>query len=185
MDRDAPDAELAHAPTEANARTLTSASEAGGETTVPGHGSAAAATIRERPETIGRYRVIRRLGEGGMGVVYAAHDPELGRTVAIKVVHERLGGGPAMQERLKREAQALARLSHPNVVSVHDVGVDRDRIYIVMQYVDGASLDEWIGARKPDAATIVAMFLQAGRGLAAAHAAGLVHRDFKPHNVLV
>jgi len=138
------------------------------------------------PTTIGRYRVLRRLGAGGMGVVFAAQDPELGRTVAIKVVRERIGDvREAMRERLRREAQALARLTHPNVVSIFDVGVDGDQLYIVMQHVDGATIDEWIRARALDRRAIVALYLQAGRGLAAAHDAGLVHRDFKPANVLV
>ncbi len=138
------------------------------------------------PTTIGRYRILRRLGAGGMGVVYAAQDPELGRTVAIKVVRERLGDvRDAMRERLRREAQALARLTHPNVVSIFDVGVDGDQLYIVMQHVDGATIDDWIRTHHVDRAGIIALYLQAGRGLAAAHDAGLVHRDFKPANVLV
>src|SRR5512142_440244 len=143
LPRDAAD-DVGHAETAlesdrpTNAATLTSASEAGGAPTVPGHANAH--TLEdERPSTIGRYRVVRRLGAGGMGVVYAAHDPELGRTVAIKLVREHFRGGAALQERLRREAQALARLHHPNVVSVHDVGVSDGQLYIVMQYVDGAA----------------------------------------------
>ena len=137
------------------------------------------------PAQLGRYKIERRLGAGGMGVVYAAQDPELGRTVAIKLVGERIGSQGGLQERLRREAQALARLSHPHVVSVYDVGVADGQLFIVMQYVDRVSLEAWLETHKPERSRIIAMFVQAGRGLAAAHAAGLVHRDFKPSNVLV
>jgi len=140
----------------------------------------------DMPARLGRYCIERRLGAGGMGVVYAAHDPELDRTVAIKLVRERSSVFThRLQDRLRREAQALARLSHPNVVSVYDVGFEGAHLFIVMQYVDGVPLDAWLDKHQPDRARIVAMFVQAGRGLAAAHAAGLVHRDFKPSNVLV
>src|SRR5688572_17442356 len=136
--------------------------ELGGETTVPQHGAARPRDEPSLPSTIGRYRVQRTLGAGGMGIVYAANDPELGRTVAIKLVRERLGGlGAALRERLRREAQALARLSHPNVVSIHDVGVDGDQLFIVMQYVDGAVLDDWIAEHAPGRDGIIRLYLQA------------------------
>lgn len=132
---------------------------------------------------IGRYRIVRRLGEGGMGVVWEANDPELGRGVAIKVLHDARIRSAYLAERLRREAQALARLHHPNVVAVYDVGVDDGELYIVMQLIAGTTLDRAI-ATQP-AREVIDLVVRAGRGLAAAHAAGIVHRDFKPTNVLV
>lgn len=136
-----------------------------------------------RGDALGRYLVLERLGAGGMGVVYAAYDPELDRRVAVKLLHpERIGAGEA---RLLREAQALARLQHPNVIAVHDVGTFGDRVFVAMEFVDGETLAELVERRDLSWREIVDLHLQAGRGLAAAHAAGLVHRDFKPENVLV
>lgn len=136
---------------------------------------------------MGRYVVLERLGAGGMGVVYTAFDPELDRKVALKLLHaEPTGGteGSSGRARLIREAQSIARISHPNVIAVHDVGTFGDRVFVTMEYVSGQTLREWLedGHAKRD---LVAMFIQAGRGLAAAHAAGVIHRDFKPDNVLI
>jgi tetratricopeptide (TPR) repeat protein/predicted Ser/Thr protein kinase len=132
-----------------------------------------------RGETVGRFLVLGRIGAGGMGVVYAAYDPELDRRVALKLLR---GGGDGA--RLLREAQAAARLSHPNVVSVFDIGMYEDRVYLAMEYVEGVTLAEWLrGDRRWE--DVVDMFVQAGRGIAAAHEARLIHRDFKPDNVLV
>jgi eukaryotic-like serine/threonine-protein kinase len=133
---------------------------------------------------IGRYRVIHRLGEGGMGVVWEAIDPELERRVAIKVLRDTRSVAPG-DARLRREAQALAKLTHPNVVSVYDINADAEgELYIVMQLVEGTTL---AGALKtsPSRAQLLEWLVQAGRGLAAAHAVGIVHRDFKPANILV
>ncbi|MDB4957048.1 MAG: protein kinase [Myxococcales bacterium] len=132
--------------------------------------------------TVGRYRLERVLGSGAMGVVHAAYDPELERRVALKVL--RSVGGEDARARLLREARAMARLKHPNVAVVHEIGTVDDRDYVAMELVDGDSLADWLrgGARTIDE-RLDAM-IAAGRGLAAAHAAGLVHRDFKPHNVL-
>jgi serine/threonine protein kinase len=134
---------------------------------------------------LGRYVVIGRIGAGGMGVVYTAHDPELDRKLAVKVlrVGERRDDA-ALQRRLQREAQALARLSHPNVTAVHDVGTSEHGVFIAMELVEGETLGHWLAHGQPWR-TIVDIFVRAGRGLEAAHLAGLVHRDFKPDNVLV
>ncbi len=137
-------------------------------------------------ESIGRYVVNARLGEGGMGVVYAARDPSLDRNVAVKLLHADLpsdGGSPG--GRLMREAQAMARLSHPNVVAVHDIGTYENRLFMAMEMIEGQTLRHWLAERPRPWTEIVGVFLQAGRGLVAAHRVQLVHRDFKPENVLV
>jgi len=137
-------------------------------------------------EFIGRYRIRERVGEGGMGVVYRAEDPELGRMVAIKLLRPVQGDEAEVhQRRMLREAQALARLSHRNLVMVFDVGSRGGRVWIAMEYVVGDTLEVWLGRERRSWGEIVDVFIEAGRGLAAVHAAGLVHRDFKPGNVIV
>ena len=140
------------------------------------------------PSMLGRYRVERELGGGGMGLVYAAHDPELGRKVAVKLVRPEGSGktDPSQgRARLLREAQAMAQLTHPNVIAIHDVGTFGDQVFIAMEYVDGSTLSDWLAADPRTWPEIVSMFVQAGRGLAAAHARGILHRDFKADNVWV
>ncbi|HEY0252292.1 MAG TPA: serine/threonine-protein kinase, partial [Kofleriaceae bacterium] len=134
-------------------------------------------------QTLGRYKIEKTLGEGGMGVVHAAFDPDLERRVALKVLRRTDGGGDARQ-RLLREARAMARLTHENVVVVHEVGTAGDRDYVAMELIEGQTLNDWLAEKPRSVGEIVDAFVSAGRGLAAAHAAGLVHRDFKPHNVL-
>ncbi|HEX8950565.1 MAG TPA: protein kinase, partial [Polyangia bacterium] len=134
-------------------------------------------------DRIGRYVLISSIGQGGMGVVFLAYDPELDRKVALKLL--KLGKlGTTGKQRLLREAQALARLSNPNVVPVYDVGTVDEQAFVAMEYVEGQTLKRWL--KTPRAwRDVVAVMRDAGRGLAAAHAAGLVHRDFKPDNVLI
>ena len=137
---------------------------------------------RAAPQRIGRYTIVDRIGQGGMGVVYAAYDPELDRRVAIKLLTETLAG--QAEARLLREAQAMARVVHANVVSVIEVGVHEGRTFVVMEYVRGISLDRW-RERAPHWRDTLRVYVQAGRGLAAAHRAGVIHRDFKPHNAML
>lgn len=137
--------------------------------------------IRDGDTILDRYRVLGELGRGGMGVVFRVHDPKLHRDLAVKILHS---VDPSAPLRLEREAQALARLSHPNIVTVFDIGGLRDQVCMVMELVDGSSLRAWLeSARSRE--EILRVFRQAAEGLHAAHQAGLVHRDFKPENVLV
>jgi serine/threonine protein kinase/tetratricopeptide (TPR) repeat protein len=144
----------------------------------------------ERPELargsiVARYIIAEALARGGMGVVYKAFDPELSRPVAVKLLKADNQPGGTFRDRLLREAQALARLSHPNVIAVHDVGTFGDDVFIAMEFVEGMSLRRWLEAARRSWREIVEVFLAAGEGLAAAHRANLVHRDFKPDNVMV
>jgi len=141
---------------------------------------------RERPmlPRLGRYVLLEPLGEGGMGIVYAAYDPELDRRVAIKLIRSKITDDQA-RLRLQREAQAMAKLSHVNVVTVYDVGSVDSQIFVAMELVCGQTLGDWIRGERRPWPEVVKVFLAAGRGLEAAHRAGLVHRDFKPDNVLI
>ncbi|MGH1343581.1 MAG: protein kinase domain-containing protein [Nannocystales bacterium] len=137
---------------------------------------------REERVRVGRFIVQGRLGAGGMGAVYRAWDPRLERTIALKLLLQADESG----QRLRHEAKALAKLKHPNVVAVYDVGEDEQGGFVAMELVDGPTLRTWVETH-PDgtARAVVKMFVQAGRGLAAAHAVGVVHRDFKPDNAIV
>ncbi len=153
--------------------------------------SAWTGTAVEDPELapgtrIGRYEILERLGAGGMGVVYAAIDPDLGRRVALKVA--RIANGSALEDRLLREAQSLARLDHEHVIRVYEAAVEDGHVFVAMQHVDGVNLTSWLAASRFDQrgwAPVVRMFARVGRALSAVHASGLVHRDFKPDNVMV
>jgi tetratricopeptide (TPR) repeat protein len=149
----------------------------GGGTPVPPRGAVHAG------QRLGRYVVSEKIGQGGMGTVWSAWDPQLDRHVALKVLRTDYDD-PVYHARVIREAQSLARLAHPNVVPVYDVGIDFGLLWVAMQLVRGTTLTEWLA--KPHAwREIVAAFVQAAQGLGAAHAAGLVHRDFKPGNAMI
>ena len=151
-------------------------------------------TLRERAPTaaepitsdkgqrtvVGRYVIRENIGAGGMGAVYAAHDPQLDRTVAVKLLHAGVD-----EARLVREAKALAKLAHPNVITVYDVGTYVGGVFLAMEFVKGSTLKAWTRTAARSWRDVVRVFVDAGRGLAAAHASGLVHRDFKPDNVLI
>lgn len=137
---------------------------------------------------IHRYLILGLVGKGGMGAVYKAYDPELDRRIAIKILTLSPQQGETAsvpQARLMREAQALAKLNHPNVVSVFDVGTYQDGVYIAMEYVDGKTFRDWLKEDNPTLKEKLDVLIAAGQGLEAAHAQGIVHRDFKPENLLV
>lgn len=136
-----------------------------------------------RGSVVDRFVILDVVGRGGMGVVYSAYDPDLDRKIALKLVRPNRPG--AGEGQLLREAQAIARLSHPNVVAVYDVGTHRDQVFLALELVEGRNLGPWLAQTRRSVREILEVFAAAGRGLAAAHAAGLVHRDFKPDNVLI
>lgn len=142
----------------------------------------------ERGQKVGRFMVLSRIGAGGMGVVFAAYDPRLDRKVALKLLRSAGDGADstaASQMRLMREAQAIAQLSHPNVIAVYDVGTYQSEVYIAMEFVEGETLTSWLRRWERPWRDILDKFRDAGSALAKAHGGGLAHRDFKPDNVLV
>jgi tetratricopeptide (TPR) repeat protein len=163
-----------------------------GDPTVVASASEASVPRRDTVELgagthIDRYIVLERLGAGGMGVVYAAFDPSLDRKIALKLLRTRAGGsqGVAARGRLLREARAMAQLRSPNVVAVYDVGEHSGHVWVAMEFIEGVTLRRWLREAPRSWREVLETFVLAGRGLAAAHACGFVHRDFKPDNVMI
>jgi tetratricopeptide (TPR) repeat protein/predicted Ser/Thr protein kinase len=166
------------------AETITPVPEAS-EPDAPDDGrDSARAPVWKRGSRVGRYLLVEQVGSGGMGTVFAAEDPALGRTIAVKLVRTTLRSDRS-NDNLLAEARMMAQLSHPNVVPVYDVGSQDEFVFLAMELIDGANLREWLLAQKRSWQEVQRVFLEAGKGLVAAHRAGLVHRDFKPDNVLV
>ena len=140
---------------------------------------------RTLPERIGRYQVIERIGRGAMGVVYRAHDNAMGRDVALKVLTADLEDDPDIRTRFHREAEAAARLSHPNIITIFDVGEDADRFFIVMELLRGATLREFLKQTDATLARKLDLMTQLCAGLGSAHNASIYHRDIKPGNIFV
>ncbi|MCG8424926.1 MAG: serine/threonine protein kinase [Proteobacteria bacterium] len=149
----------------------------------PPHPEDAECSLRPA-QPVGRYAVLRKLGQGGMGQVYAARDEESQRDVAIKILHPRQADLEGTV-RLLREAQAMAKLSHPNVARIYEAGQIDGRSFIAMELIQGMTLSQWCDVAPRSWPDVLSLYVQAGRGLAAVHRAGIIHRDFKPENVLV
>src|SRR4051794_25663363 len=136
-------------------------------------------------ETLGHYKILERLGAGGMGEVYRARDTRLGRTVAIKVLVESVAGDPDRRARFLEDARAAAALSHPNIAALYEIGEDQNQLFLVFEFAPGETLTTVIGGRPINPRRAVDLAVQIADALAEAHAAGIVHRDIKPANIIV